>query len=285
MMKSVLYKSQIRLKGFTLVELLVVISIIAVLLAILIPSLNKAKEQAKKIVCQNNMRQIGLGAHAYSLDSPTAGLIICPTSGKYSMEDLDNSANILIGWYGPGQLFKNRTITPEAAYCPTFAGKVFVESPIPYKTPYSDMLKRWVTPVNNKKIEYGYQTRRQFADGLADTYVSTLAERDVLGRTLSCIKLGAGKIKGGVALYSDPSLFYYWYGPATGKPANWHGDNFEKFEHGGVKGNDNKGGGNVTYADGHCEYWSADRVKKQGKGVAARPYNEQYFMQAFDILR
>ena len=55
--------------GFTLIELLVVIAIIALLMGILLPSLNRTRRQAKKIACFSNIRQMGVALQAYMIDS------------------------------------------------------------------------------------------------------------------------------------------------------------------------------------------------------------------------
>jgi len=52
-------------RGFTLIELLVVIAIIALLMAILMPALQRAKKQARDIICKSNLKQYGLGARMY----------------------------------------------------------------------------------------------------------------------------------------------------------------------------------------------------------------------------
>ena len=99
-------------RGFTLIELLVVIAIISLLVSILIPSLKRAKELTKRVICSSNLHQIGVALMTYSADH--RGNL--PEGGRTA------AAPYFTDFYSRGwkrSLYPKYVTVPEMCYCPS----------------------------------------------------------------------------------------------------------------------------------------------------------------------
>ena len=129
-------------KAFTLVELLVVIAIIALLLSILMPSLNKARENAKKVVCGSNCRQLYLATACYAQDNKSKIPYHCgsdPTGvyydpyNSYSIHHVSLPPGDLI--QGLGRLYVNYVTNLKIYFCPGMKDNAFKFPKMPQGTP------------------------------------------------------------------------------------------------------------------------------------------------------
>jgi prepilin-type N-terminal cleavage/methylation domain-containing protein len=108
--------------GFTLIELLVVIAIIGILASLLLPAVSQAKARAKRIVCVNNLRQVGVAFQNFAHDHDGLFPMAVPAvSGGY--QEFATSHNE--GWRGFYGCFRcflalsNELTTPRVVACPS----------------------------------------------------------------------------------------------------------------------------------------------------------------------
>jgi prepilin-type N-terminal cleavage/methylation domain-containing protein len=82
-------------RGFTLVELLVVIAIIALLIALLVPAVQSSREAARRIQCQNNMKQLGIALQTYHTSNDAFPPAITTQGGS---SPVAHTGNVWAGW-------------------------------------------------------------------------------------------------------------------------------------------------------------------------------------------
>ncbi len=248
-----------RKKGFTLIELLVVIAIIAMLLAILMPALNKVKKIAQRVVCGTNLKGLGTAQMVYANDYEDSysqanylgggGHTITYLTGFFQQADKDWSVASDLS-YGASLylLVREADVSPKSFICPSGA-----------ETDYEgenannlDITELWdfgspaydatTGPVNCQSYSYHNPYSRYAADGTRSAAFAVMSDRspwyDLKLERNTTRTIDANNWLDGVWLM-----------------APWYAANRQKWEYNRANAQPHsRDGQNVMFGDGHNSY-------------------------------
>jgi prepilin-type N-terminal cleavage/methylation domain-containing protein len=272
-----------KLKGFTLIELLVVIAIIALLISILLPSLSRARELSKRLVCSSNMKGIGTSAKIYANDNQEKWMIppfkrsvidnegvaylaengdACPASqtGQVGFDRWSQSTSETVDAPNAGSssvtvtraywmLIRSGDITVKQYICPSTSGDEDM----------TENLDLYYDFTCYENISYGYQVPFGPRDTTAregmDNRQIVAADKGPYYTPAYSPSWEVGASPGGITLDDSPK---------TWRP-------FNSFNHGGTG---NGEGQNCLYADGHSSFQRMPAVGIDNDNIYTLMINE-----------
>jgi prepilin-type N-terminal cleavage/methylation domain-containing protein/prepilin-type processing-associated H-X9-DG protein len=233
-----------RRKAFTLVELLVVIGIIAVLIAILLPVLGRAREQSHRIKCLSNLRQLGTAFMMYVNENH--GTFPSPTADGMRDEDWvrwEPAHNPDAATVAKGSVisYLGDSVSPEILRCPSddidshSQGADKTNGPYPYS--YS---------VN-------WDICRQIGPGYEDPNHPSVRITQIQNASQKILAIDESAVTVDDGCWAADN---YTNNQTSGKNclSNRHEKNGEDVAEAGLKFQKNPGRGNVVFADGHADF-------------------------------
>lgn len=171
-------------QAFTLIELLVVIAVIAILMAILMPALNLAREHGRRTKCAGNLRSLALANTLYAANNDGWAVPCRFTANQRTVLWTGNSQfRQYIGYEGAGEPGRSIVQTPERYRCP------------------SDRQKAWLHAyavetgsTTGTLVSYGYNIKDWFPSVGSPSWTATM-DMDVLGYKLVTIQQPAEKLQ------------------------------------------------------------------------------------------
>ena len=214
--------------GFTLIELLVVIAIIAVLAALLLPSLGKAKLSAKRAACENNLRQLGIATELYWDDN--AGNCF-----KYNFGTTNSGQILWFGWLGPGAETTRPFDLSLGALFPYLNG-----SDVRLCPAFGTALAQFKLKAGNVVFSYGYNGFLSTPASLPPVNVSQIKRPTETALFADAAQVNDFQYP---ASHSNP-MIEEWY--VLDNPTNYSSSSY--YPHGHFR---HSRKANVTFADGH----------------------------------
>jgi prepilin-type N-terminal cleavage/methylation domain-containing protein/prepilin-type processing-associated H-X9-DG protein len=241
--------------GFTLVELLVVIAIIAMLMAVLLPALNKARTQAKRIVCLNGLKQLVTAwmTYADNFDSKivNGGQAPMPTGAAIARAEplwctsYNTPADPGYDWNWQPDIYYAGILTYQQREEKLKKGALYR---------YCQNLKSYKCPEGEKDMHRTYimppSMNAQWTPTGSPTPVYPTA---VVAKRTSQIKSSKDRVVFFEERKITPDAFQFYYNPGATNPV-WREDDYPNIMHGD--------GANFGYADGHAGYrkWESRKL-------------------------